>query len=130
MFDPDDGTLMLPECLGSIDTLTNRVNFESTSSNVGRSLKLLRQDVRIKAKQIIVIVQNDLETKIAEKYCEDNNKTTFKDVPLVKANVFDYYHPGLEAVKNLENYDSKDPSKYEGSNIGNKELLKKYLEAN
>jgi len=47
MFDPEDGALMIPECLGSIDTLVNRVNFESTSSNVGRSLKLFRQDVRI-----------------------------------------------------------------------------------
>ena len=47
MFDPEDGSLMIPECLGNIDTITNRVNFESTSSNVGRSLKLMRQDVRI-----------------------------------------------------------------------------------
>ena len=73
MFDPEDGALLLPECLGNIDTLTNRVNFESTSSNVGRSLKLLRQDVRISSRQIIVIVQNDKETKIAEKWAEDHS---------------------------------------------------------
>ena len=38
VFDPEDGTLMMPECLGNIDSLNNRVNFESTSSNVGKSL--------------------------------------------------------------------------------------------
>lgn len=58
MFDPEDGSLMMPECLGNIDSLNNRVNFESTSSNVGKSLLLKRQDVRVGAKQIIVITKN------------------------------------------------------------------------
>jgi hypothetical protein len=42
VFDPEDGTLTLPDCLGNIDTLDNPVNFESTSSNVGKSLQLKR----------------------------------------------------------------------------------------
>lgn len=58
MFDPEDGALLLPECLGNIDTLNGTVNFESTSSNVGKGLKLKRQDCRVGAKQIIVIIQN------------------------------------------------------------------------
>lgn len=58
VFDPEDGSLMMPECLGNIDSLNNRVNFESTSSNVGKSLLLKRQDVRVGAKQIIVITKN------------------------------------------------------------------------
>jgi hypothetical protein len=55
-FDPEDDSLMLPECLGNIDTINAKVNFESTSSNVGRSLKLKKQTNRVLAKQIIVIV--------------------------------------------------------------------------
>jgi hypothetical protein len=47
VFDPEDGALTLPDCLGHIDTLKGRVNFESTSSNVGKSLQLKRQDVRV-----------------------------------------------------------------------------------
>lgn len=58
-FDPEDDSLMLPECLGNIDTLSSgKVNFESTSANVGRSLKLRKQTNRVIAKQLIVIVQN------------------------------------------------------------------------
>jgi hypothetical protein len=56
VFDPEDGALMMPECLGNIDTLNGRVNFESTSSNVGKSLQLKRQDVRVGPKQIFVII--------------------------------------------------------------------------
>lgn len=82
-FDPEDDSLMLPECLGNIDTLSSgRVNFESTSSNVGRSLKLKKQTNRVLAKQIIVIVQNpdkyeeeafkkDAENYIVEKTSEN-----------------------------------------------------------
>jgi hypothetical protein len=55
-FDPEDDSLMLPECLGNIDSINAKVNFESTSSNVGRSLKLKKQTNRVLAKQIIVIV--------------------------------------------------------------------------
>jgi len=55
-FDPEDDSLMLPECLGNIDTINANVNFESTSSNVGRSLKLKKQTNHVLAKQIIVIV--------------------------------------------------------------------------
>lgn len=64
-FDPEDDSLMLPECLGNIDTLKGKVNFESTSANVGRSLKLKKQTNRVLAKQIIVIVQNpaDVDSK-------------------------------------------------------------------
>lgn len=58
-FDPEDDSLMLPECLGNIDTINSgKVSFESTSSNVGRSLKLKKQNNRVLTKQIIVIVQN------------------------------------------------------------------------
>ena len=64
-FDPEDDSLMLPECLGNIDTLKGKVNFESTSANVGRSLKLKKQTNRVLTKQIIVIVQNpaDVDSK-------------------------------------------------------------------
>ena len=84
MFDPEDGSLMLPECLGNIDTLAGKVNFESTSSNVGKSLRLKRQDVRVGCKQIIVIVQNPgsgdeggeetKEEKDTQARCEDARK--------------------------------------------------------
>ena len=77
-FDPEDDSLILPECLGNIDTLKGKVNFESTSANVGRSLKLKKQTNRVLEKQIIVIVQNDPQVERKE-YIDAFKDRTKKD---------------------------------------------------
>jgi len=66
LFDPEDGTLMIPECLGTIDSIKEKVNFESTSSNLGRSLRLYRQNNRVGLKNLIVIQLNNWEPKNKE----------------------------------------------------------------
>ena len=58
LFDPEDGSVIIPECMGMIDTTKEKVNFESTSCNLGRNLKLSRQDNRIGVKHMIVIYEN------------------------------------------------------------------------
>ena len=55
LFSPEDGTLLIPDCLGTIDSIKEEVNFESTSSNLGRTLQLLRQDNRVGTKHLIVL---------------------------------------------------------------------------
>lgn len=57
-FDPEDGSAVMPDCFGLIDAIESEVALESTSCNLGRSLKLKRQDNRIGRKQIIVITQD------------------------------------------------------------------------
>ena len=59
-FDPEDGSALLPECFGVIDTFEHDVALESVSCNLGKSLRLLRQDNRISYKQLVVIVKNPL----------------------------------------------------------------------
>jgi hypothetical protein len=53
---------LIPKCLGTIDSIKENVNFESTSSNLGRSLQLFRQDNRIGTKHLIVINKDEYET--------------------------------------------------------------------
>jgi hypothetical protein len=55
LFDPEDDSLMFPECLGIIDSTKGSENFESTSCNIGRSLRLQRWNNRVGIKQLIVI---------------------------------------------------------------------------
>jgi hypothetical protein len=55
LFDPEDDSLMFPECLGIIDSTKGSDNFESTSCNIGRSLRLQRWNNRVGIKQLIVI---------------------------------------------------------------------------
>jgi hypothetical protein len=62
LFSPEDGSLLIPKCLGTIDSIKENVNFESTSSNLGRSLQLFRQDNRIGTKHLIVINKNEFKT--------------------------------------------------------------------
>ena len=57
MFNPDNGTVLIPECLGTIDSIKEKVNFESTSCNIGRNLKMMRQDNRVGPKHLIVITE-------------------------------------------------------------------------
>lgn len=52
----------MPDCFGLIDAIESEVALESTSCNLGRSLKLKRQDNRIGRKQIIVITQDKKST--------------------------------------------------------------------
>ena len=59
LFDPEDGTLMFPECLGVIDSTKGGENFESTSCNIGKSLRLKRYDNRVDHKQLVVIRRNE-----------------------------------------------------------------------
>ena len=59
LFDPEDGTVMLPECLGVIDTSREPVNFESTSCNIGKSLRLKNYKNRVGLKQLIIIRKDD-----------------------------------------------------------------------
>lgn len=66
LFDPDDGTVLIPECFGMIDVMRHSVSFESTSSHLGRSLTLRRQDNRIGPKQLIVIVEEISKDKKSE----------------------------------------------------------------
>ena len=42
LFNPEDGSVLIPDCLGTIDSIKENVNFESTSSNLGRTLQLFR----------------------------------------------------------------------------------------
>ena len=57
-FDPEDGSAIVPDCFGVIDAVNKDVTLEQTSCNLGKSLKLRRQDNRIGPKQLIVIVKN------------------------------------------------------------------------
>lgn len=59
LFDPEDGTVMFPECLGVIDTSREPVNFESTSCNIGKSLRLKNYKNRVGLKQLIIIRKDD-----------------------------------------------------------------------
>jgi len=57
-FDPEDGAAIVPDCFGVIDAVNKDVALEQTSCNLGKSLKLKRQDNRIGPKQMIVIIKN------------------------------------------------------------------------
>jgi hypothetical protein len=59
LFNPEDGTLMLPEGLGVIDAAKDKVNFESTSCNIGKSLKLKQYDNKVGYKMLLVIRRNE-----------------------------------------------------------------------
>lgn len=56
LFDPEDGHALIPECFGTIDAEEYDVALEQTSCNLGKSLRLVRQDNRISLKQLIVVV--------------------------------------------------------------------------
>jgi hypothetical protein len=72
LFDPEDGTVMFSECLGVINTSREHVNFESTSFNICKSLRLMNYKNRIGLKQLIVIRRNDdVETRY---YKTEKNK--------------------------------------------------------
>ena len=55
-FDPMDGSALIPQCFGVIDAIRKDVALESTSCNLGKSLRLQRRDNRVDKKQLIVIV--------------------------------------------------------------------------
>lgn len=59
LFDPETGTVMLPECLGVIDAAKDKVSFESTSCNIGKSLKLKNYENKVGPKMLLVIRRND-----------------------------------------------------------------------
>ena len=40
LFSLEDGSALIPDCLGTIDSIKGNVNFESTSSNMGRNLQV------------------------------------------------------------------------------------------
>lgn len=63
-FHPDDGSAIIPECFGVIDALKNEVALEQTSCNLGKSLKLRRQDNRVGTKMIVVVIKNPKQTEI------------------------------------------------------------------
>ena len=77
LFDPDDGSVMIPECFGMIDVMRHSVNFESTSGHLGRSLLLRRQDNRIGPKQLIVIVEETSKDKPNEPKAKTTLMTDF-----------------------------------------------------
>ena len=54
-FSNNDGTLILPECLGQMHS--DKAEFESTSNNEGRGVKLFRQDSKVGLKFIVIITQ-------------------------------------------------------------------------
>jgi hypothetical protein len=56
-FDPTDGSALIPQCFGVIDAVRKEVALETTSCNLGRSLRLQRRDNRVDIKQLIVIVK-------------------------------------------------------------------------
>jgi len=56
-FDPTDGSALIPQCFGVIDAVRKEVALETTSCNLGRSLRLQRRDNRVDIKQMIVIVK-------------------------------------------------------------------------
>ena len=57
-FDPEDGSALVPDCFGIIDAVNKDVALEQTSCNLGKSLRLKRQDNRIGPKQLIVVIKN------------------------------------------------------------------------
>jgi len=57
-FNPEDGHALIPDCFNAIDAVSNKVALEQTSCNLGKNLRLLRQDNRIGIKQLIVIIRN------------------------------------------------------------------------
>ena len=67
LFDPEDGSVTFPECLGIIDTSREKVNFESTSCNIGKSLRMKRYDNRVGVKMLIVIRRDEDEDTLYEK---------------------------------------------------------------
>jgi hypothetical protein len=54
-FSANDGTLTLPACLSQMQA--DKAEFESTSNNEGRGLKLFRQDCKVGLKFIVIITQ-------------------------------------------------------------------------
>ena len=73
LFSPEDGSVLIPDCLGTIDSFKENVSFESTSSNLGRTLQLFRQDNRVGTKHLIVLTQ--------DKYVSKNGKDADEDDP-------------------------------------------------
>lgn len=57
-FDPDDGHAMIPDCFNAIDAMKDEIQLEATSCNLGKNLRLMRQDNRVGLKQLIVIIKN------------------------------------------------------------------------
>jgi hypothetical protein len=57
-FDPENGAALVPDCFGILDAVSKEVALEQTSCNLGKSLRLKRQDNRIGPKQMVVIIQN------------------------------------------------------------------------
>lgn len=56
LWNPDDGTVQIPECFSIID-VKSKVNFESTSGHLGRNLTMMRQDNRVGPKMLIVVTE-------------------------------------------------------------------------
>jgi hypothetical protein len=78
LFDPEDGHALIPECFGTIDAEEYDVALEQTSCNLGKSLRLVRQDNRISLKQLIVVVaehpdfSKGINSKLTENQRHDN----------------------------------------------------------
>jgi len=91
-FTPEDGHVLIPDCFNAIDAVSSKVALEQTSCNLGKNLKLLRQDNRIGIKQLIVIIRNpkpknqgSAATKEEEKgIASEANKGQTKKVPDLK----------------------------------------------
>ena len=61
LFSPEDGSVLFPDCLGTIDSINGNVNFESTSSKLGKKLLLFRQDNRVGTRHLIVLNKDELQ---------------------------------------------------------------------
>lgn len=84
-----------------IDLDKDSVNFESTSGNLGRSLKMMRQDNRIGPKQIIVITEDDdlkLTKKTESLVNFFKNELNFKDEHIFKISESD-----IKVIENILN---------------------------
>lgn len=104
---------MIPECFGVIDISKNHVNFESTSCNIGKSLKLRCFDNRVGIKMLIIIKRNG-EPDICERtkllkdffindlgFCPENQMFTISED---EANKYEAY---LSQSKVFKRYDKQ-----------------------
>jgi len=67
IFHPDDGSAIIPECFGILDAVGSDIALEQTSCNLGKSLKLRRQDNRVGTKMMVVVIKNPTKTLIETK---------------------------------------------------------------
>ena len=105
-FHPDDGSALLPECFGVVDALKNEVALEQTSCNLGKSLKLRRQDNRVGTKMIVVVIKNPRQPEInalENKAIKDDDSKNPEDEPQKKTDKEEDEEDKKMTVTNLEN---------------------------